>query len=96
MITNVAVIGAGTMGNGIAHLFAQNGFSVNLIDVSETQLENAITIIKKNLDRQIVKSIISEEIKNKTSENISTFTSLKERKQPCDIVVKSATEDKNL
>ena len=77
MIKNVAVIGAGTMGNGIAHLFAQNGFSVNLIDVSETQLENAITIIKKNLDRQIVKNIISEEIKNKTIENISTFSSLK-------------------
>ena len=96
MIKNVAVIGAGTMGNGIAHLFAQNGFSVSLIDVSETRLQNAITIIKKNLDRQIVKNIISEEIKNKTIENISTFSSLKEGTQQCDLIVEAATEDMNL
>jgi 3-hydroxybutyryl-CoA dehydrogenase len=96
MIKKVAVIGAGTMGNGIAHLFAQNDFSVNLIDVSETQLKNAIAIIKKNLGRQVIKNIISEEIKNKTIENISMFTSLKEGTQQCDLVVEAATEDINL
>jgi 3-hydroxybutyryl-CoA dehydrogenase len=64
--------------------------------VSETQLKNAIAIIKKNLGRQVVKNIISEEIKNKTIENISMFTSLKEGTQQCDLVVEAATEDINL
>ncbi len=96
MIKKVAVIGAGTMGNGIAHLFAQNGFLVNLIDVSQAQLDSAMSIIKKNLDRQRVKNIISEEIKNKTVENISVFTSLKEGTASCDLVVEAATEDLNL
>src|SRR5665647_3164909 len=63
-IKNIAVIGAGTMGNGIAHVFAQNGFSVNLVDVSQTQLDKAINIINKNLDRQVAKNSITKEIKN--------------------------------
>ena len=66
-IKNIAVIGGGTMGNGIAHVFAQNNFSVNLIDVSQDQLDKAINTIKKNLDRQVSKNIISEEIKIKQS-----------------------------
>jgi 3-hydroxybutyryl-CoA dehydrogenase len=95
-IKNIAVIGAGTMGNGIAHVFAQNGFSVTLIDVSQNQLDKAIANIKKNLDRQISKNIISEEIKNKTIQNISTFTSLKEGVEKSDLVIEATTENLNL
>lgn len=95
-IKKIAVIGAGTMGNGIAHVFAQNNFSVNLIDVSQTQLDKAVITIKKNLDRQVAKNSISEEIKNKTIKNISTFTSLKEGVQLCDLVVEAATENMDL
>ena len=96
IIKNIGVIGAGTMGNGIAHVFAQHNFSVNLIDVSQNQLERAITVIKKNLDRQIVKNSISEEIKSSTLENISTFTSLNEGVKHCDLVVEAATENTDL
>jgi 3-hydroxybutyryl-CoA dehydrogenase len=95
-IKNIAVIGAGTMGNGIAHVFAQNNFSVNLIDVSQNQLDKAIDRIKKNLDRQVIKNSISEEIKNKTIENISTFTSLKDGVKQSDLVVEAATENADL
>jgi 3-hydroxybutyryl-CoA dehydrogenase len=95
-IKNIAVIGAGTMGNGIAHVFAQNNFSVNLIDVSQNQLDKAIDRIKKNLDRQVIKNSISEEIKNKTIENISTFTSLKDGVKQSDLVVEAATENIDL
>jgi len=95
-IKNIAVIGAGTMGNGIAHVFAQNNFSVNLIDVSQNQLDKAIATIKKNLDRQVSKNFISEEIKNKTIENITTFTSLKDGVQKSDLVVEAATENIDL
>ena len=95
-IKNIAVIGAGTMGNGIAHVFAQNNFSVNIVDVSQNQLDKAIETIKKNLNRQVSKNIISEEIKNKTIQNISTFTSLKEGVQKSDLVVEAATENIDL
>lgn len=95
-IKNVAVIGAGTMGNGIAHVFAQNGFAVSLIDVSQTQLDKAINVIKKNLDRQVAKNSIREEIKNKTIRNISTFTSIAEGVKVSDLVVEAATENLDL
>jgi len=95
-IKNIAVIGAGTMGNGIAHVFAQNGFSVNLIDVSQTQLNKAINIINKNLDRQVVKNSITEEIKNKTIKNISTFTSIPEGIKNTNLVIEAATENIDL
>lgn len=95
-IKNIAVIGAGTMGNGIAHVFAQNGFSVNLIDVSQTQLDKAINIINKNLDRQVAKNSTTEEIKNKTIENISTFTSIPEGIKNADLVIEAATENIDL
>jgi 3-hydroxybutyryl-CoA dehydrogenase len=95
-IKNIAVIGSGTMGNGIAHVFAQNNFSVNLIDVSQNQLDKAIDRIKKNLDRQVSKNTISEAIKNKTIENISTFTSLKDGVKQSDLVVEAATENVDL
>jgi 3-hydroxybutyryl-CoA dehydrogenase len=95
-IRNIAVIGAGTMGNGIAHVFAQNDFSINLVDVSQNQLDKAIATIHKNLDRQISKNTISEEVKNKTIGNIKTFTSLKEGVQQSDLVVEAATENIDL
>jgi 3-hydroxybutyryl-CoA dehydrogenase len=95
-IKNIAVIGAGTMGNGIAHLFAQNDFSVNLVDVSPNQLGKALDTIQKNLDRQVAKNTISEEIKNKTVQNISTHTSVKEGVQKSDLVIEAATENLDL
>lgn len=96
MIKNIGVIGAGTMGNGIAHVFAQHNFSVNLIDVSQSQLERAVSVIKKNLERQIAKSSITEEIKSDTLKNISTFTSLNEGVKHCDLLVEAATENTDL
>ncbi|HUZ58570.1 MAG TPA: 3-hydroxyacyl-CoA dehydrogenase NAD-binding domain-containing protein [Hanamia sp.] len=95
-IKKISIIGAGTMGNGIAHVFAQNNFSVNLIDVSQNQLDKALGIIHKNLDRQLAKKSISEEIKNKTIGNISTFISLKNGVQNCDLIIEAATENKDL
>ena len=92
-IKNIAVIGAGTMGNGIAHVFAQNDFSVNLIDVSQPQLDKAINTIEKNLDRQVAKKSISEDIKEKTIGNISTFTSMKDGVVKSDLVIEAATEN---
>jgi len=89
----VSVIGAGTMGNGIAHVFAQHGFKVNLIDVSEEQLEKAINTIRKNLDRQVAKEIIGKKIKEETVANITTTTSLKEGVKNSQLVVESATEN---
>ncbi|HXR84911.1 MAG TPA: 3-hydroxybutyryl-CoA dehydrogenase [Hanamia sp.] len=95
-IKNISVIGAGTMGNGIAHVFAQNNFSVNLIDVSLDQLNKAISTIQKNLDRQVDKGTISEEIKNKTLQNIFTFSSVKSGVEKSDLVVEAATENLDL
>ena len=95
-IKNIAVIGAGTMGNGIAHVFAQNSFYVNLIDISSAQIEQAMNAIKKNLGRQAEKNLISEEIKDKAINNISTFTSIKDGVQSCDLVIEAATENEDL
>lgn len=89
----VAVIGAGTMGNGIAHVFAQNGFSVHLIDVSQPALDKALATISKNLDRQVAKSAITEEDKQKTLSNLQTFTSLAAGVQNTTLVVEAATEN---
>jgi 3-hydroxybutyryl-CoA dehydrogenase len=95
-IKNIAVIGAGTMGNGIAHVFAQNNFLVNLIDVSQNQLDKALSTIQKNLDRQVAKNTISEEIKNKTIDNISVFNSMKEDVVKSDLVIEAATENEDV
>ena len=96
MIKKVSVIGAGTMGNGIAHVFAQNNFEVNLIDVNAVQLEKSLQTISKNFDRQIAKGAIPEDIKKQSLANISTFTSIHKGVQDSDIVVEAATENVDL
>lgn len=93
---NIAVIGAGTMGNGIAHTFAQFGYKVQLIDVSENALKKGITTITKNLDRMVAKEKISSEEKDNTLANITTFTSIKEGVKYASIVVEAATENIDL
>ncbi len=93
---NIAVIGAGTMGNGISHVFAQANFSVTLIDVSAAQLEKGITTIGKNFDRQIAKGSISEDIKTTALKNIQTETSLAEGVKNADLIVEAATENVEL
>ncbi|APD07524.1 3-hydroxybutyryl-CoA dehydrogenase [Flavobacteriaceae bacterium UJ101] len=93
---NIAVIGAGTMGNGIAHTFAQHGFKVNLIDLSEQSLEKGIATITKNLDRMIVKEKITEENKKETLQNIQTYTELSKGVSNVNLVVEAATENVEL
>ncbi|MDN3723869.1 3-hydroxybutyryl-CoA dehydrogenase [Aequorivita sp. SDUM287046] len=93
---NIAVIGAGTMGNGIAHTFAQFGYNVQLIDVSQTSLDNGIATINKNLERMVAKESISEEEKNRTLSNIETFTNLEEGVKKANLVVEAATENVDL
>lgn len=93
---NIAVIGAGTMGNGIAHTFAQNGFKVNLIDISEKSLAKGLTTISGNLDRMMSKETISEQEKQNTLNNISTFTKIEEGVKSVDLVVEAATENVEL
>ena len=95
-IKNVSVIGAGTMGNGIAHVFAQNGFTVQLVDVNAAQLEKAIQTIGKNLDRQVSKAVISETQKAETLARLSTQTDLKIGVANADLVVEAATENVEL
>ncbi|MFY7728751.1 MAG: 3-hydroxyacyl-CoA dehydrogenase family protein [Flavobacterium sp.] len=93
---NIAVIGAGTMGNGIAHVFAQSGFSVKLIDVSEKALEKGINTIAANLDRMVAKGSITEEDKHKTIANIITYTDIEDGVVNTDLVVEAATENVDL
>ena len=90
---NISVIGAGAMGNGIAHVFAQSGYRVNLVDLDGRQLEQAIQTISKNLDRQLAKGTISEELKAATLGNITTFGSIGEGVNDADLVVEAATEN---
>ncbi|SMO45921.1 3-hydroxybutyryl-CoA dehydrogenase [Solitalea koreensis] len=96
IIKNVAVIGSGTMGNGIAHTFAQFGFLVSLIDVSKEALDRGLGTITKNLDRQVAKGSISEADKTTTLSNIQIFTDLKQGVQFADLVVEAATENEDL
>lgn len=93
---NVAVIGAGTMGNGIAHTFALNGFKVQLIDINDAALKKGLETITKNLDRMVAKKTISEKQKATTLANISTFTNLTEGVEYASLVVEAATENTNL
>ena len=93
---NIAVIGAGTMGNGIAHVFAQNGFTVQLIDLNEVQLEKAVATISKNLDRQLAKGSLTEEQKAQTLANLSTSNSIETGVANAELVVEAATENVDL
>ena len=93
---NVAVIGAGTMGNGIAHTFAQNDYKVQLIDVSRASLDRGLATIAKNPDRMVAKEKISEADKAKTLNNITTFTDLKTGVEYASLVVEAATENLDL
>jgi 3-hydroxybutyryl-CoA dehydrogenase len=95
-MTNIAVIGSGTMGNGIAHVFAQFGYKVSLIDISEEALKKGLAAIEKNLNRQVEKSSISSEIKQKAIANITTTTQFKEGLRDADLVVEAATENVDL
>ena len=93
---NIAVIGAGTMGNGIAHTFAQSGFTVKLIDISEKSLDKGMAAIAANLDRMVLKGTITEEDKHKTIGNIITYTDIKDGVAGVDLVVEAATENVDL
>ena len=93
---NVAVIGAGTMGNGIAHTFAQSGFKVQLIDISEASLKKGIETISKNLDRMVAKEKITEADKTETLGNITTFTNITAGVEYASLVVEAATENIDL
>ncbi|MBU2930028.1 3-hydroxyacyl-CoA dehydrogenase family protein [Winogradskyella psychrotolerans] len=93
---NIAVIGAGTMGNGIAHTFAQSGFNVQLIDISEASLKRGMDTISRNLDRMVAKEKISEDDKSTTLGNITTFTSTEDGVKNADLVVEAATENIDL
>ena len=89
---NITVIGSGTMGNGIAHVFAQNGYTVSLVDINQDALDRALKTITKNLDRMLAKERIDEATKNATLAKITTFTQLKDGVTNADLVVEAATE----
>ncbi|MFT5602975.1 MAG: 3-hydroxybutyryl-CoA dehydrogenase [Flavobacteriales bacterium] len=93
---SISVIGAGTMGNGIAHVFAQTGYQVNLIDISQESLDSGMATIAKNLDRLIAKEKISEADKKATLDNLTTYTSIADGVKQADLVVEAATENVNL
>lgn len=93
---NVAVIGAGTMGNGIAHTFAQSGYKVQLIDISEAALKKGLETISKNLDRMVTKEKITEADKQETLNNITTYTNITEGVEYAGLVVEAATENVDL
>ncbi|REG94230.1 3-hydroxyacyl-CoA dehydrogenase family protein [Algoriphagus antarcticus] len=90
---NISVIGSGTMGNGIAHVFAQHGYNVRLIDIKQEYLTKALATITKNLDRQVGKGLISEDEKNAALSRIKTFTALEAGVKSADLVVEAATEN---
>ena len=90
---NISVIGAGTMGNGIAHVFAQNGYLVNLIDVSQEALEKAVETISRNLDRMVAKEKITELQKKNTLNNLNTISEIKSGVENAELVIEAATEN---
>ena len=90
---NITVIGAGTMGNGIAHVCAFNGFQVNLTDISDESLQKGLAAITKNLDRQLKKDLIDEAGKQETLSRINCFTDLEKSVKEADLVIEAATEN---
>lgn len=95
-IKNITVIGSGTMGNGIAHVCAQYGFNVNLVDISQDALDKAIKTIASNLERQVTKGVIDVSAKVQTLAAIKTFTQLKDAIANCDLVIEAASENENI
>lgn len=95
-IRNVTVIGAGTMGNGICHVFAQCGYKVSMMDVSQPALDKALNTISKNFDRQIAKQALTEADKEKALANITTYTTMAEAMAQADLVIEAATENIDL
>ncbi|MBE2288467.1 MAG: 3-hydroxybutyryl-CoA dehydrogenase [Chitinophagaceae bacterium] len=95
-MTNVTVIGSGTMGNGICHVFAQSGFNVSMMDIKQEALDRAIATIGKNMDRQVAKGSLSEEAKQQALGRIATFTDMAEAVKNADLVVEAATENVDL
>jgi 3-hydroxybutyryl-CoA dehydrogenase len=93
---HITVIGAGTMGNGIAHVFAQNGFATTIVDISDAALDKALATIAKNLDRQVAKGSITEEVKAATLNNLTKSTSIADGVKTADLVVEAATENTDL
>ncbi len=96
MMRNISVIGSGTMGNGIAHVFAQNGFDVALIDISEVALTKGLATIEKNIDRQVKKGILKELDKPFILKRITTFTRVNDGVKNADLVIEAATENKEV
>lgn len=95
-MNNITVIGSGTMGNGIAHTFAQFGYKVSLVDIKQEFLDKAIATITKNIDRQVAKGSITESDKQNTLKNISTYIKVEDGAQDADLVVEAATENAEL
>jgi 3-hydroxybutyryl-CoA dehydrogenase len=95
-IKNIAVIGAGQMGNGICHVFAQSGFNVHLMDIKQEMCDKAIATISKNMDRQVAKATLTEEDKNAALSRIKTFTTIKDAVANCELIVEAATENIDL
>ncbi|WP_445738585.1 3-hydroxyacyl-CoA dehydrogenase family protein [Mariniflexile sp.] len=95
-MNNIAVVGAGTMGNGIAHTFAQSGFKVHLIDISDVSLKKGMETITRNLDRMVAKETITNAQKESTLKNITTFTSINDGVKNVNLVVEAATENVDL
>ncbi len=93
---NITVIGSGTMGNGIAHVFAQNNYKVSLVDVNESALKKAIETIEKNLDRQVSKGQLTEADKASALANLTAYTDLKKGAENADLVIEAATENMNI
>ncbi len=92
-IKQITVIGSGTMGNGIAHVCAQFGYQVALVDIAQTALDKALQTITKNLDRQLQKGVLSEETKNNTLQHIKTYTDIKSAAANSDLVIEAASEN---
>lgn len=95
-IRNISIIGSGTMGNGIAHVFALHGYQVSLIDIEAKALEGALQTIAKNLERQVSKGLISEKEKTEALDRIQVFTDLAEGVKTADLAVEAATENEKL
>src|ERR1700712_4878426 len=93
---NITVIGSGTMGNGIAHTFAQHGFKVSMVDINADALAKGLQTIEKNLDRQLSKGVIDEQSKQTTLHNITTYTETEAAVKYADLVIEAATENIDL